>query len=945
MKDLNKQYDPKEVEEKWYSFWEKEGFFKPLMDKNKKPYCIVMPPPNVTGNLHMGHALFIIQDMLIRYKRMCGYDTLWLPGTDHAGISTQTVVEKHLIATEGKRRRDFTREEFLSHIWNWKEEKQEIILNQLQKIGCSCDWSKLRFTMGKESNKAVKTIFKKMFDDGFLYRGYYLVNWDPVTQTALADDEVEYEERDSSLWYFRYPIVGESSYVVIATTRPETLLGDTAVAIAPNDPKYAHLIDKKILLPIINREIPIVEDDYVDPEFGSGVVKITPAHDVNDYEIGKRHNLEMINIMNVDGTINENGAFFEGLKMMDAREKVVEEMEKLGLLEKVEPYKLRVGVSYRSKAIIEPYLSKQWFVNAAPFKEKLINAVKNKKVKLIPSHWESTYYYWINNLRDWCISRQLWWGHQIPVWYNKENPEKMICWDKEGAPPEVEENPDDWYQDEDVLDTWYSSGLWPFSVFGWPDKTEELEKFYPNSTLVTGHDILFFWVARMILMGEYALGKVPFKNAFIHGLIYGKSYWRKDTDGSITYLPYEERVKYDLGEKVPKDVFSKWEKMSKTKGNVIDPLEIIDSYGTDAMRIALSSSVTHARQIDLDRRKFDEYKNFVNKIWNGTRFIIQNVTDDVAPLTKEEFAKGLKKDLFTIEDKWILSKINEVIVKQNANIENFNFDLAATLPYDFFWNDFCAYYLELVKPVLYGTIGNAALRKNKQKLLVIILLDVIRLYHPIAPYITEEIFSIFKNIYEGIKLDKKADMYTQKTILALHSKACIIAPYPQLVDKKDISKIVEKKFNVLKDLIRSIRNIRAEMKIPLNEKTDIFFSSKSKANISLLKENLHFFKALLKVDKTEIVSEEKFPEIGSVDFLHGIKIMVPLSPTMYKKEKDRLTKEKGKVTKEITSLEQRLQNKDFLNKAPSEIVKKMQSQLEEKCSKLNEIEIKQGKFK
>lgn len=943
---MDKAYDSKATEKKWYSFWEKGGYFKGDPSSSKKPYCIVMPPPNVTGNLHMGHALVnTLQDILIRYHRMRGYDALWIPGTDHAGISTQTQVEKHLIATLNKRRRDFSREEFLTHIWNWKEEKQEIILNQLQKLGCSCDWSRLRFTMDEMSNKAVRTIFKKMYDHGLIYRGDYLVNWDPITQTALADDEVEYEERDSFLWYFKYPIIGTKEHIVIATTRPETMLGDVAVAINPEDPRFFNIKTKKLLLPIVNREIPIIEDSFVAKEFGSGAVKITPAHDPNDYEIGLKHNLPMINIMTPDGCINEISHEFQGLKMLEARSAVVAKMKKLGLIEKIEPYKLKVGVSYRSKAIIEPYLSKQWFVKMGPFKAKLKSAVEEKRVEICPSYWEATYYYWINNLRDWCISRQLWWGHQIPIWYHKEDSSKIICYDREGVPPEVEKEPDLWYQDEDVLDTWFSSALWPFSVLGWPEKTEDLKKYYPNATLITGHDILFFWVARMILMGEYANHEVPFKKTFIHGLVYGKSYWRMDLDGSITYLPYVEKIKYDLGEPQPSEISSKWEKMSKSKGNVIDPLEIIDEYGTDAMRIALTSSVTHSRQIDLDRRRFDDYKNFANKIWNGARFIIQNLQaneeKNLGALTAKKFSKGLNRDLFTLEDKWILSKVNRVIVKENEYIESYQFDKAATLPYDFFWNDFCSYYLELTKPFLFGKEGTSQVRENKQKILVIVLMDIIRLLHPIAPFITEELFSILKEHFIGITLDKNADLYTQKTILALQSPGCIIAPFPQLLDEKDIDEECEKKFAYMEEIIRQVRNIRTELKIPLSQTIDLFFFAKDMQDLQEIKENQHLLLGLIKVGKIHFETEaEKLPAAGSFALIEKVKIMVELPSYLLEMEKERLQKELEKFLKLFASLNERLENRAFIERAPKEIVETQIKQREECKMKIDEIKDK-----
>jgi valyl-tRNA synthetase len=944
MKELPKAYIPKEAEDKWYSFWEKNGFFKADVDSKKPPYSIVMPPPNVTGTLHLGHALYILQDILIRYKRMKGFDAAWFPGTDHAGISTQTVVEKHLIATLGKRRKDFSREEFIQQIWNWKEEKEEIILNQLQKIGCSCDWSRLRFTMDEKSNRAVRIIFKKMYDQGLIYQGDYLVNWDPVTQTALADDEVEYEDKASFLWYFKYPVVGSNDYIVVATTRPETMLGDSAIAIAPGDVRYSYLKGKKILLPILNREIPVIEDGYVDPSFGTGAVKVTPAHDPNDYEMGLRHNLDFINIMTPDGCINEIGGSFQGLKMLEARSAVVEKMKKLNLIEKIEPHNLRVGISYRSKAIIEPYLSKQWFLKMTAFKDKLMSAVKDKKIKMIPSHFEETYFYWINNLRDWCISRQLWWGHQIPIWYNKNDPSKMICHDGKEPPIEVQKNPDDWYQDEDVLDTWFSSALWPFSVMGWPEKTAEMERYYPNSVLLTGHEILFFWVARMILMGEYANEKVPFYNVFLYGLIYGKSYYRMSDDGSVTYVPYEEKLRYDSGEPMPSDVTSKWEKMSKSKGNIIDPLKIIDEYGADALRIALASSVTQSRQIDLDRRRFDEYKNFANKIWNATRFVLLNLDANeekgLSALSNESLSKGLDKKLFTLEDKWIISKINRTIVLENEYIENYNFDKAATLPYDFFWNDFCANYLEIIKPVLFGNYSKE-LRENKQKLLVILLLDVIRLYHPIAPYITEEIFSILKERFSGIEINQNADLYTIKTINALNSPACIVAPYPGLLDQKDIDEEIEKDFNFIQEIVRSIRNIRTEINIPLSQKTDIFIIAKNSTDLKILEKNKSILLALLKIENLYFETDEKkLPKIFSTAICGSLKIIVPLPKDFIEKEKLRLEKEKEKILKQHQSLQIKLDNKDFIEKAPEDIVETLKKQYKELSLKVNEIEKK-----
>lgn len=508
MTALPTAYDPKLVEEKWYLFWKEGGYFKADPHSKKPPYCIVIPPPNVTGVLHMGHALVdTIQDILIRWKRMQGFEALWVPGTDHAGISTQTVVERNLYIQTGKRRKDFSREEFLAHVWNWKEKCESEILGQLEKLGCSCDWSRLRFTMDEGNNRAVRAAFKTMFDDGLIYRGDYLVNWDPVAQTALSDDEVEHEERPSFLWHIRYPLSDGSGSITVATTRPETMLGDTAVAVYPSDERYAPFIGKQVSLPLTDRTIPVIADPFVDPAFGTGAVKITPAHDFNDFEMGGRHHLPRINILTPDARINEAGGPFVGLSVEEARIAVVHELKKQGFLVKIDPYLLRVGVSYRSKAVIQPYLSKQWFVKMTHFKDKLVSAVKDQRIKLIPPHWEQTYFHWIDNLRDWCISRQLWWGHRIPIWYGASG--QILCWSGEGEPPEVEKDPSNWTQDPDVLDTWFSAGLWPFSVLGWPKKTEELKKFYPTAVLVTAHDILFFWVARMILMGEYIMKSPP----------------------------------------------------------------------------------------------------------------------------------------------------------------------------------------------------------------------------------------------------------------------------------------------------------------------------------------------------------------------------------------------------------------------------------------------------
>lgn len=922
MDELSKAFEPKLVEDKWYTFWESEGCFIADSSSKKPAYSLVMPPPNVTGVLHMGHALVnTLQDVLVRWKRMSGFEVCWVPGTDHAGIATQTVVEKNLIAKTGKRRKDFPREEFLSHVWDFKEKSQNSILHQLRKLGCSCDWSRLAFTLDEPRSLAVRKVFKKLFSDNLIYRGDYLVNWDPVTQTALADDEVEHEEKNSFLWHFRYPLADNSGYIVIATTRPETLLGDTAVAVASDDERYKHLIGKELLLPIMNRKIPIITDRHVDSSFGSGAVKVTPAHDPNDYEMGLTHKLPFINIMTPDGKINNNGGEFEGLTMEEARVAVVAKMQELNLVEKIVPHTNRVGVSYRSKAIIEPYLSKQWFVKMSSFKETLRSLVEEKKVKLIPESWENTYFHWIDNLRDWCISRQLWWGHRIPIWYNKENPDVMICYADEGTPPEVLKNPEEWVQEEDVLDTWFSSALWPFSTLGWPDKTPDFEKFYPNATLITGHDILFFWVARMILMGNYTCNAPPFPETFLHGLIYGKSYWTQKKDGSVDYITGEERLAYDLGKPTPKGVQSKWEKMSKSKGNIIDPLEIIDAFGTDAIRMALCASATQARQIDLDRRKFEEFKNFANKVWNGARFVFMNLSD----LTAEKFATGLNESLFTLEDKWILSLLGRTIEKVTGFLSDYNFDKAALAAYDFFWKEFCAYYVEMSKPFLTGKVGTPDVKENKQKLLAIILCTSLRLLHPMAPFITEELFHELKKKFSS--KGTPSDVYTAECLAALSSKTCMQSAYPKVLKSDDIKPSIEETFAFLDEILHAIRNIRAEMQLPPGTATDVWIIGEEQDPLlKTIKDNQSILGSLVKIRALTFPSGEEEPTSSAKKRVHSLQVLIPLPEEMKEKEKLRLTKEQEKLKIQLASLEEKLSQQEFLEKAPKEVLEKLQNQ-------------------
>jgi len=919
MKDLPKAYDPKETEEKWQRFWTDKRFFVANNQSKKPPYALVMPPPNVTGVLHMGHALVnTLQDILARYKRMCGFEVLWVPGTDHAGIATQTVVERHLMKTEGKRRVDYDRKTFLGHVFDWKKKSETRILEQINRLGCSLDFTRYRFTMDKEASKAVRTLFKKLFDQGLIYRGDYLVNWDPVTQTALADDEVEYEEREDHIYTIKYTFADGDGAIEIATTRPETLFGDTAVAVHPSDGRYAHLIGKELKLPLTDRTIPLVGDHFVKPEFGTGAVKVTPAHDPNDHAIGFRHNLPLINILTPTAHLNEVCGSFEGLSVQEARSAVVEKLKSEGLLVKAEPHAHRVGVSYRSKAVIEPYLSKQWFVKMAPFKEMLKEVVAKGEVKLIPN-WDGTYNHWIDNLRDWCISRQLWWGHRIPIWYNKDNPDELICSDCDDIPDEVKANPDKWEQDPDVLDTWFSSSLWPFSTLGWPDKSPDLDMFYPNATLITGHDILFFWVARMILMGKIVMDEVPFKETFIHGLIYGKSYWRDNPDGGITYVSNEERIAYDLGKACPKDVHSKWEKMSKSKGNVIDPIEIIDIYGTDAMRMALTSTVTHARQIDLDRRRFEEFKNFANKVWNGARFALMN-------LENLSITEPINDTLLTLDDRWILSKMGETVKAMHQHLQKYEFDKAAHLAYAFYWDELCAYYLEIVKPVLFGKEGNEALKVNKQKLLLALLTNALLILHPLAPFITEEIFQEIKKIPIDIA---NPDPLLKGVQEALSCESICIAPYPEGIDRIDPEAVSH--FETIRNIVVKLRNMRSEMNLPPQTQLEIYIGGNQ---CHAIEEGAAIVRALIRTESLTISQTlPKLPFAISAS-LDGLEILISLPKEHREKEVKRLRKDEEKLAAQIASLSQKLSNESFTSRAPAQLVAQTRETLQSAKEKL-----------
>ncbi|WP_213357574.1 valine--tRNA ligase [Chlamydiifrater phoenicopteri] len=932
--ELSKAYSAVLVEERLYAFWESAGLFKANAESSKPPFSVIMPPPNVTGVLHMGHALVnTLQDIVVRYKRKTGFEVCWIPGTDHAGIATQSVVEKHLLASEGKRRRDYSRQEFLEKVEAWKERSQQVILSQLRKLGCSCDWSRQRFTMDAGANAAVRKAFKILFDKGLIYQGDYLVNWDPVLQTALADDEVEHEEKKGYLYYFNYPIVGDRDgrVVSVATTRPETLLGDVAVAVSPEDERYQDLLGVKLYHPLLEKEIPLIFDVRVDQNFGTGAVKITPAHDKDDYRIGVDHGLPLINILTPEGLINDNGGKFCGLTREEAREKVTEAMKSLGRFEKKEDYAVRTGVSYRSGAVVEPFLSKQWFVRAEPFIGKLRSVAEEQLVKLFPPEFKQNYLSWVNNLRDWCISRQLWWGHQIPIWYKKGEESTVICYDGEGVPPEVAENPHEWEQDPDVLDTWFSSGLWPITCLGWPDlNSKDLAKFYPTSFLVTGHDILFFWVTRMILMcSEFSEGEVPFKEVFLHGLIFGKSYFRFDELGQVTYITGEEKKSYDSGSVIPKDVCHKWEKLSKSKGNVVDPLDLIASYGADAIRMTLCSFANRGEQIDLDYRVFEEFKNFSNKIWNGARFILGNIEG----LKAEDIEEGIDSSLLGVEDYQVMYRFNELVSLLHEYYTNYSFDKIATRAYEFFRNDLCSTYIELIKPVLFNKLGTDLEKRNKQKLLVCLLAGVLGVLHPMAPFITEELFqklkqSLGKENYEG------GDDYTRSTCRALSAISCMTASYPEAFPERGFPEDLLHRCALRDRLVYIVRNIRSESGISPGEAVKVYIASLEYGH---LQEHATALRSLAGVGELFFVEALPKDEVLSIGVVEHISVGVVVSRELLKKETDRLRKDLSKLEASLERNLALLANQEFISKAKAELISEKKEMVDKQKAEVAKI--------
>ena len=849
---LESKFNPKDFEDKIYKNWEESGYFKPSEDKSKKPYTIVIPPPNITGKLHMGHALDeTIQDLLIRYKRMQGYNTLWLPGTDHAAIATEAKVVAKL-KEEGISKEDLGREEFLNRAWEWKKEYGGIIINQIKKLGCSCDWDRERFTMDEGLSNAVKHVFVELYNKGLIYKGKKMINWCPYCKTSISDAEVEYEEEPTHLWHIKYKVKGEENrYVIVATTRPETMLGDTGVAVHPADERYKDLVGKTVILPIMNKEIAVVADEFVEKEFGTGAVKLTPAHDPNDYESGERHGLEVVEVFDETGKMNDLVPEYEGMDLYEAREKIVEKLKEIGALVKIEDYTHNVGKCYRCHHRIEPKISEQWFVKMDTLAKPAIDAVRNGEVKFIPERFDKTYFNWMENIRDWCISRQLWWGHRIPAYYCKE------CGNMQVSESEITKcnkcGSKNIEQDDETLDTWFSSALWPFSTLGWPEQTEDFKYFYPTDTLVTGYDIIFFWVARMIFSAIEHTGKAPFKNVFIHGIV-------RDSQGR---------------------------KMSKSLGNGIDPIEVIDKYGTDALRFSLILGISPGNDIRYMPEKLEAASNFANKLWNASKFVLGNLEN-----YKEIEFKDIKDDL-TYADKWILSKLNVLVAEITNNIDGFELGVFAQKIYDFIWNEFCDWYIEMVKPRLYN-------ENDKTKLAAMytlnkVLADSLKLLHPIMPFITEEIYTKLYNNDESIMISKWPEYDNN------------------LNYEKEIQAVEE-----LKNIIIGIRNIRVQRNVHPSKKSKLIFVT------SDLKETVKDSEPwLLKLGfGSEIQvkdNKEEIPQNAMAVLANGVELYMPFEELVdIVEEKERLQKEKERLQSEIQRATKMLSNPGFVNKAPAE---------------------------
>ncbi len=853
IENLPKTYNPKDFEERLYKFWNENGYFKAKVDENKKPYTIMMPPPNVTGNLHMGHALYTLQDILIRWKRMEGYEALWLPGTDHASISTEAkVVEK--IATEGKTKEVLGREGFLEEAWEWTRTHGGNINNQLKKLGASCDWTRERFTLDEGLSNAVQEVFIRLYEKGLIYRGNRIINWCPNCRTAISDAEVEHEDSLGHLWYIRYPIKDEEGYITIATTRPETILGDLAIAVNPEDDRYKDLVGKTAILPLVNREIPIVADDYVEMEFGTGAVKITPSHDPNDFEVGERHGLGQLIIMNDDGTINENGGKYNGLERYEARKRIIEDLDEKGFLVEIKDHNNSVGHCERCKTVVEPLISKQWFVKMEPLAEPALKAYKDGKLNFIPDRFGKIYTQWLENIRDWCISRQLWWGHRLPVYYCDDCGEIMVSREKPEKCTKCSSS--NIHQDPDTLDTWFSSALWPFSTLGWPEETEDLKYFFPTDVLVTGYDIIFFWVIRMVFSSIEQTGEVPFKDVFLTGLV-------RDAEGR---------------------------KMSKSLGNGIDPLVVIDEYGADALRFTLITGNTPGNDMRFYMERVESNRNFANKLWNATRFVLMNLDEEV--VNKEIDLNSLEE-----EDKWILSRVNTTIKEITENLGKYEIGISAQKIYDFVWDEYCDWYIEMVKPRLYGE--NKRSKEIAQKVLLNVLENILKLLHPFMPFITEEIWQHLPN---------------RETPL-------IVSSWPVYEEEKSHSE-AEKRMAFIMNAIKGIRNARQEMNIPPSKKARTIFITKDKNVRDMLNYGRRYFINLASAEDIEIVEDKSTLGEDNISVvLDKCEIYIPLMDLIdLDKEIERLEKEKEKLEGELKRVRGKLSNEGFVKKAPEKVV-------------------------
>ncbi|SHE94891.1 valine--tRNA ligase [Alkalibacter saccharofermentans] len=861
-KQLSKSYDPIEFEDEIYENWERRGYFKPEANNDGKPYTIVMPPPNITGQLHLGHAFDgTLQDIIIRWKRMQGFSALWLPGTDHASIATEVKVVEKIKEDEGKTKEELGREEFLNRAWDWAVVYKKRIVDQFKKLGASCDWDRERFTMDEGCSEAVVETFVRLYGKGLVYRGNRIINWCPDCKTALSDAEVEYSEKSGNLYHLRYPLESGDKYLVVATTRPETMLGDSGVAVNPNDERYKDLIGKNVILPLMNRKIPIIADDYVDMEFGTGAVKMTPAHDPNDFEVGLRHNLDQIRVLDDSGIMNEHAGDYKGLERYEARKKVLEDLKALGLIEKIQEHVHNVGACYRCDTVVEPIISRQWFVSMEPLAKPAIDVVRDGKTKFVPERFSKIYFNWMENIKDWCISRQLWWGHRIPAYYCDDCNEVMVSKDEVTSCGKCGSG--NVRQDEDVLDTWFSSALWPFSTLGWPENTEDLNKFYPNNLLVTGFDIIFFWVARMIFSGIEQMGETPFSDVYIHGLI-------RDAQGR---------------------------KMSKSLGNGVDPLEVIEKYGADPLRFTIVTGNAAGNDIRWHDEKVIANRNFANKIWNASKFVIMNTENDVIL----EIA-DVKDDLLSM-DKWILSRLNQITREVNENMEKYELGIAAQKLYDFLWNEYCDWYIELVKSRLYGDDDS---KKAAQATLKHVLKTSLKLLHPFMPFITEKLFLAIQDEEETVMLSRWPEWKEDHCYNAEESEIGFVM-----------------------DAIRAVRNIKAELNVPPSKKVSIFvvpFDSKIE---EIIIKNESYIKNLANGSSVKAVGKDHGLENATAALIDGAEIMIPLDELVDKeKELERLNKEKDNLAKEIDRVVKKLSNEGFIKKAPEKVVEEEKAKQE-----------------